>query len=128
MHNSKLLRLWRKPVKKATTMKLPQAAAPMAAFNELWLKNVETAVNMQIESMRAYTALGMQTVNAGLEVRGAEDLKDYMQAQANVGQDLTAQMAADIKAFGDLGTKFLEDSRQMMAANLESAPDILKAA
>ena len=56
---------------------LEAAMAPVVAFNKLVMENVEAAFNLQVQALQAYAQMGMQNINAGLEVRNPEELKAY---------------------------------------------------
>ena len=114
---------------KANEMKqLDAAMAPVVAFNKLVMENAEQAFNMQIASLQAYAKLGMDNINAGLEVRNADEFKVYAEKQKDVAKELTAQMTSDAKAFGELNAKFFDAARSLTEANMKAAADNAKAA
>jgi phasin family protein len=114
---------------KANEMKQIEAAmAPVMAFNKLLMKNAEQAFNMQVSSMQAYAKLGLDNINAGLEVRNADELKVYAEKQKDVAKEFTVQMTADAKAFGEMNAKFFDEARSLTEANMKAAAESAKAA
>ena len=94
------------------------AVAPVAAFNELVVKNLGTAFSMQVKSLNAYAKMGLSNLNAGLDVRNPDDFKAYMAAQKEVAANVAAQLTADAKAFGELSAKFMEQARALAEQNV----------
>ncbi|MGI9317120.1 MAG: phasin family protein [bacterium] len=114
---------------KATEAKQFEAAlAPVVAFNRLVVKNAETAFNMQMASLQAYAKLGLENMNAGLEVRNADDFKAYAEKQKNVAEEITAQITSDVKAFGELNAQFMEDARDLADNNVKTVAAAVKKA
>lgn len=107
---------------------LEAALAPVVAFNKLVLRNAEKAFNMQITSLQAYAKVNLDNINAGLEVRNVDDFKVYAENQKDVAKEITAQISADVKAFGELNAKFLEDTRTLTESNIKAAAETAKAA
>ncbi|MDE0280110.1 MAG: phasin family protein [Gammaproteobacteria bacterium] len=107
---------------------LEAALAPVVAFNKLVLRNAEKAFNMQITSLQAYAKVNLDNINAGLEVRNVDDFKVYAEKQKDVAKEITAQISADVKAFGELNAKFLEDTRTLTESNIKAAAETAKAA
>lgn len=107
---------------------LEAAIAPAVAFNKLVVKNAEQAFNLQIASLQAYARMNLENLNAGLEVRNAEDFKTYAEKQKDVAKEFTAQVTADVKAFGELNARFLEDARTLTETNIKAAAETAKAA
>ncbi|MYH89839.1 MAG: hypothetical protein F4128_03195 [Gammaproteobacteria bacterium] len=107
---------------------LEAALAPVVAFNKLVLRNAEKAFNMQITSLQAYAKVNLDNINAGLEVRNVDDFKVYAEKQKDVAKEITAQISADVKAFGELNANFLEDTRTLTESNIKAAAETAKAA
>jgi len=97
------------------------ALAPVVAFNKLFVKNAETAFNMQFASIQAFAELGMKNINACLEVRNIDDLKSYAEKQKDVAQEITSRVTADAKAFGELNTQFVNEARTLAEQNVKAA-------
>ena len=114
--------------KAAENKQIEAAMAPVVAFNKMIVKNAETAFNMQMASLQAYAKLGLENINAGLEVRNADDFKAYAEKQKDVAKEVTAQVTADVKAFSELNAKFLEEARTLTEANMKAAAESAKAA
>jgi phasin family protein len=107
---------------KATeTKQLEAALAPVVAFNKLVAKSAENAFNLQMASLQAFTTLGLANFNAGLEVRSADDFKVYAEKQKDVAQEIVTRVTSDVKEFGELNTKFIEDARKLSEENLKAA-------
>ena len=107
---------------------LEAAIAPVVAFNKLVVRNAEKAFYMQVASLQAYAKLNLDNINAGLEVRNVDDFKVYADKQKDVAKEFTAQVNADVKAFGELNAKFLEDARTLTETNIKAAAETAKAA
>ncbi len=115
-------------VKAIDTKPLESALAPVVAFNKLMIRNAEQAFQMQINSLQAYAKLGLDNLNAGLEVRNVEDFRVYAEKQKDVAKNFTTQVTADVKAFGELNARFLEEARTLTESNLKAAAETAKAA
>ena len=114
--------------KAADTKQFEAAIAPVIAFNKLVVKNAEAAFNMQFESMKAIADMNMKNINDYLEVRSADDFKAYAEKQKDVAQEMTARVTSDIKAFGELNSKFFEDARVLTEENVKATVAQAKAA
>ena len=97
------------------------ALAPVVEFNKLVVKNAEAAFNLQIQSMQAFAQLGLKNMTAGLEVRNPEDLKTFAETQKGVAEEMTARVNADVKAFGELNTQFIDQTRTLVEQNVKTA-------
>ncbi|MGB5706078.1 MAG: phasin family protein [Arenicellales bacterium] len=114
---------------KATETKQFEAAiAPVVAFNQLVVKNAETAFNMQMASLQAYAKLGLENMSAGLEVRNPDDFKAYAEKQKNVAEEITARVTSDVKAFGELNAQFIEEARDLAENNVKTVSAAVKKA
>jgi len=114
---------------KATEIKqFESMMAPVIAFNKLVVANAETAFNMQFDTIQTLTKMGMDNVSASLEVRSADDLKAYAEKQKDVVQEVTSRITSDVKAFGELNAKFIEEARSLAEENVKKAQDTVKKA
>ena len=100
---------------------LENAVAPVVAFNKLVIKNAEEAFNMQIASLQTYTKMNLDNLNAGLEVRDADEFRAYAERQKDMAREVTAKIASDARAFGELNARFLEDARALTEASIQAA-------
>ena len=113
--------------KAAENKQLEAMVAPVVAFNKLVIKNAEAAFNMQMASIKAYADLSLDNINEGLEVMNVEDFKAYAEKQKDVAEKFTAQVTADVKAFGELNSKFFEEARTLAEDAREVAEENVKA-
>ena len=102
---------------KAKENQFEAVLAPVVEFNKMVVKNAEAVINLQLDSMRTYAELGIKNINAGLEVRNPDDLKAYAAAQKDVADEIAARATADVKAFGELGNKFINEARELAEQN-----------
>ena len=100
---------------------LETVLAPVVEFNKLVMKNAEAAFNLQMEAIQAYAEMGLKSINAGFEVKDQDDLKGYAESQKEVAEEMTARVTADIKAFGELNTQFIDEARNLASANVKEA-------
>ncbi len=99
---------------------LEAAIAPVVAFNKLVVKSAENAINLQFDSFKAFADLGLKNLNAGFEVRDADDLKAYAEKQKDLAQKITERVTADAKAYGELNTQFIDEARTLAEQNVKS--------
>ena len=104
------------------------AIEPVVAFNKLVVKNAESALKLQFASLQALTNMGIKNLNAGLEVRTADDFKAYAEKQKDVAREVTERVTADAKAFGELNAEFISDTRALAEKNMKAAAETAKAA
>lgn len=102
--------------------------APVIAFNKLLVSNAETAINMQLDTFQTLTKLGLDNVNASLEVRDTDDLKAYAEKQKDVAQEVASRVTSDIKALGELNARFIEDARGLAEENVKKTQATAKKA
>ena len=112
--------------KASETKQYEAAMAPVVAFNKLVVKNAETAFNMQMDSVKALTEMGLKNISAGLNVANPTDFKAYAESQKEVAQEVTSRMVADARAYAELNAKFIEDARVLAEQNMKSATETAK--
>lgn len=100
---------------------LENAIAPVMAFNKLVIRNAEEALNMQIVNLQTYAKMNLDNLNAGLDVRDADQFRAYAEKQKDMAREVTAKIAADARAFGELNARFLEDARALTEAGIKAA-------
>ena len=107
--------------KSAQAKKVEVAFEPIVEFNNMVAKAAEAAFNLQMESLQAYTKLGIDNVNAGLKVRNADDMASYAELQKSLAQKASDMLVSDAKAFTELNTKFIDGARAMMEDGVKSS-------
>lgn len=98
------------------TEQIKLAVAPAVKFNRLVLNNMQAVVNMQAESFKAYAELGINNLNAGLDCRTVDDLKNYAESQQNVIKQVGEQVTRDLEALGEANAKLVEEARKLSVA------------
>jgi len=104
------------------------AMKPVTEFSEFMMKSGETALSKQVECYKAYTKIGMDNMNEGLQVRNFEDMMAYSEKQKDIAKKATDLFVEDAKTFTELNTKFVEEVRSIFETNIKNSVEAVKAA
>ncbi len=99
--------------------RLENDVASIVALNRLVIRNTREAIGLQTACFRAYTRMGLDNLDATLEVHGAEGLFDYAERQRDMAREFTARVVADTRDFLELNRRFLEEAYTLAGAGTE---------
>ena len=102
--------------------------APARAFAALSVDYTEKLVNAQLEATKAYTDTSMAQLRSLMEVKDAEGLKNYMEGQQKVANELTERMKGDAEKVVALQKEFAEESQKLTESNVKQAQESAKEA
>ena len=95
--------------------------APMQQLAKLSLSNTEKLFALQMEIAQSYVDLGIEQMNAMLEVKDPESLQAFVSKQADVARNVGEKMVADAKAVAELGTEFNAETQRLARESMNAA-------
>ncbi|MGM0784117.1 MAG: phasin family protein [Pseudomonadota bacterium] len=94
---------------------------PARAYGALSLEYTEKLVSAQIEAVSAYTDLSLAQARAWLDVKDAEGLKQVVESQQKVAQDLGERVKGDAEKVVTLSQEYLQKGQKLAEDNVKAA-------
>ncbi|WP_280550626.1 MULTISPECIES: phasin family protein [unclassified Halomonas] len=110
------------------TAQLESMFAPARAFAALSVDTTEKLINAQLEATRAYADTSLAQLRSLVEVKDAEGLKNYMEGQQQVANELTERLKGDAEKVVALQQEFAEESQKLTESNVKQAQETAKGA
>jgi phasin family protein len=103
------------------TKQFEEALAPVKALNKLALENVERAVDLNLESLRKYADVVLDSWKDALAVTDMKSGQEYLAKQGQVAQDVVKNLAEDAKAAAELGQEYARDLQKVVTDSVAKA-------
>ena len=94
---------------------------PCVKFNKLLTKNVESLTELQLNSVRKYSELGLAQMQAASEVTDVTSLTAFGSQQLAAMTRLSRTMMDDSNTLQGIAQNFKEDLAQLSAENLQAS-------
>ncbi len=86
---------------------------PVQELNQQAIATIEKLAAHQIDSLKAYTELGVNQLKAAAEVRDVEGLQNLLSKQTDVLRKVGDRLMSDFKAISQMGTNFVSQSTKV---------------
>ena len=93
---------------------------PLAKLNSLWVSNLESVTNFQLEAMASYSKLGIKQMRKAIEIKDAESYQAFSASQSEVAQVLNKKIMEDGKQLGEMTQQFVNKAESIWR---ESMPE-----
>ena len=97
------------------------AVETFRALNKLTVASLEKAINVQLDSLRAYADLTISQLNAGIAINDLSDLKDYAIRQNDLAKVVNDKLIKDARTLTDIGTQFNADAVKLLQSQVNAA-------
>ena len=97
-----------------------QTFEPFMAYGKMAADTAEKVMKLQMDSVKAYTKLGMDNFVEGLKVTDFDQMTSYAEKQKDVAKKTSDMFMADAKAYTDLGAKFFDSAKGMFEDSVKS--------
>ena len=94
---------------------------PVHKLNQQTLIAVEKLAALQIDSLKAYSELGVSQLKAVFEVRDVEGLQNLLSNQTDVLKKVSDRLTYDFQAILRLGADIVSQTRQSAAVTVKAA-------
>jgi phasin family protein len=106
---------------KATEQFESQFVAPARAYGALALEYYEKLTAAQLEAARAYTDMNLAQARAWIDVKDAEGLKQVVESQQKVAQEMSERLKGDTEKVVSLSQEFLQKGQKLVEENVKAA-------
>ena len=106
---------------KAFSEQTEKTLAPYIKFNKLVAKNVEMLTELQLNSVRTYSEMGLAQVKAATEVNDVTTLTSFSGQQLATMTKLSQQMMDDSAKLQTIAKEFKEDLDKLTSDNIKAA-------
>ena len=113
---------------KAAIPSYEEVFEPFMAYGKIAAESAETVMKIQLDSVKAFTKLGMENFSEGLKVTDFDEMTAYAEKQKDVAKKASDMFMTDAKACADIGTKFFDGAKVMFEDNVKSTMDAAKKA
>ncbi len=94
---------------------------PAHKLNQQAIAAIEKLVAYQIDSLKAYSELGVNQLKAAVEVRDVEGLKNLLTNQTDVLKEFGERLLTDYKAISQMGADFVSQSSKVTTETAKAA-------
>jgi len=106
---------------KVTEFSYEELTRPLKSLTELTLSNFETIAKLNTDLSIKYANIYMDNVLAALDVTTQEAAKDYAEKQPKLLKEVVENLAADSKAYAELGQKYTTDVQKVISNEVGKA-------
>ena len=103
------------------TKQFEEALAPVKALNKLALENVERVVELNLDSMRKYADVVLDSWKGALAVSDIKSGQEYLAKQGQVAQEVVKSLAEDAKAAAEIGQEYARDVQKVVTESVTKA-------
>jgi len=93
---------------------------PAREFNRLAVAQFEKLAEIQLESLKDYTEIGLAQIKSVSAVQEAGDVQDHLSRQNEFLKNVGEKFAADVRALFDLGKDFTDEAQQIARDGVKS--------
>ena len=86
---------------------------PLAKLNALWVSNLESVTNFQLEAMASYSKLGMSQLRKAIDIKDAESYQAFSASQSEVAEVLNQKIIEDGKQLGEITQQFVKKAESI---------------
>ncbi len=104
----------------AQTQTFEQAFGPFMTYGRIAVETAEKAAEIQMDSMKAYTKLGMDNFADGLKVSNFDQLVAYTEKQKGIVKKASDMFMEDSKALADLNAKFFDGAKTIFEDSIKT--------
>ena len=101
---------------------------PFMAYSKMAAESAEKVMKIQLDSVKAYSKLGMENFSEGLKVTDFDQMTAYAEKQKDVAKTASDMFMTDAKAYADIGAKFFDGAKGMFEEGVKSTMDAAKKA
>ncbi|MEM7210023.1 MAG: phasin family protein [Pseudomonadota bacterium] len=94
--------------------------ASFKAMNELAIANAEKLMAMNLEQIRKQSDVTVAAMRSAMELKDADDVKNYVTDQTNAAKDVLEGLVADAQAIGKMNEETSAEIARLMKESAES--------
>lgn len=95
--------------------------ATVQKLNRLAVANVEKLVALNMDTLRNYSDLSLNSLKALVEVKTPEALQAYLGKQGEVIKSVGEKLVADAKVVAELGVEFNQQAQKITQESFQAA-------
>jgi phasin family protein len=95
--------------------------APVKELNDLALKSIEQIAAIQVKAIQENTKISVDALKSASEIKDIDTLKDYLQNQASVAQNLSNSAVKDAQEIAKLGESYVSSVQQVVEKSVPAA-------
>lgn len=104
-----------------TDFSYEELTRPFKSLAELTLSNFETVAKLNTDLSIKYANIYVENVFSALKVTDQEAAKDYAEKQPKLLKEVVENLAADSKAYAELGQKYTADLQKVISSEVTKA-------
>ena len=104
----------------SVSVQTEEMLAPVKEFNKLAVANVEKLAQLQLSSLKEYSALGIAQLKALSEISGPASLQEYVGKQTAFMKSVSEKMSSDARAVAEISKEFGASAQQIAKESVES--------
>ncbi len=106
---------------KTFTEQSENALQPYIKLNKMLSKNVEVLTQLQLNSVRTYSEIGITQMKAASEVKDAPSLAVFNSSQLAILTRFSQQMMEDSSKLQSIAKEFQQDIEEITTDNIKAA-------
>jgi len=98
-----------------------QLVAPVKELNELTLKSIEQIAAVQVKTIQENTRISAESLKSASGIKDYDSLKDYMQNQISVTQNLYSNAVEDAQEIARLSQTYASDVKELVERSVHGS-------
>ena len=99
-------------------------SGPASSFAGKMLDYTEKLANVQREALDTYTEIGFRQMRSAIEVRSADDLRNYMEEQQEAAKKAGEQMKSDMEKIQSINQEFMQQSQELTQNAMQRGQEV----
>jgi len=92
--------------------------APVSKANKVYVANLERLVKFQMVALRYYVDMAITQLKAAAEVKGPEDVQNFLNGELNAFGKLRQRVMDDAKNLADLNVGFKNEFQDLVRGSV----------
>ena len=97
---------------------LEKLVKPVKELNELTLKSIEQIAAIQVKTIQENARISAESLKSATEIKDFDSLKDYMENQISVTQNMYSNAVEDAQEIARLSQTYANDVKELVEKGL----------
>ena len=95
--------------------------APVKELNSLTLNSIEQIAAIQVKNIQENARISVDSLKSAAEIKDLDSLKDYLESQISVAQNISDNAAEDAREITKLGESYASSVQELVEKSVKVA-------
>jgi phasin family protein len=100
---------------------LEKMLAPVKELNDLTLKSIEEISSIQVKAIQDSAKVSIDALKSSTEIKDIDSLKDYLQDQITVAQNISENTVKDAQEIAKLSESYASSVKELVEKSVATA-------